>query len=454
MAATQKESGPQSSSTNPVAMLYLLSTEGADQEQSQWVLEDGDRWIGRAASLSVAGSIALPTDCRLSEKHASITKRADSVILNDAASTNGSFVNGVRIDRATLHDKDIVRLGSSVFIFRRLDSVDVAMSGSAVLNDVVFRSPEMQQLRTHAEQVARCDDLVLILGETGTGKERLAQYIHGAHRAAEKFVAINCANLTPEMADSTLFGHERGAFTGAISSQLGAFREAGVGTLFLDEVGELPAIVQAKLLRSLAERTIMPVGSAKQIPYQARIIAATNRNLAAASVDGSFRADLLYRLRALTLDVPPLRERREDILPILRSRFAPGYLPLLNRHLVERLLLYAWPENARGLVNLATHFQRRFPQATTLDLQHVPTWLRLDGSVAHAPRVVASFPAQEESLTLPRAHKLPSEHELLALLEQHRGNKAAIARHSGTSERTVSRWLAAHRLEFWQWRRK
>lgn len=416
---------------------------------SQWLINEGERRIGRAAPAQRADSIQLPDDSRLSEEHAYLFKQDNEVVLQDAGSKNGSFVNGVRVEKCRLQDTDILRLGSSLFILRLLDSSRFAAAEPVVLHDVIFRSPEMHELRTYAEQLASADDLVLLLGETGTGKERIAHYIHNTHRRDKKFVAINCASLTPELADSALFGHERGAFTGAGTSQLGAFREAGAGTLFLDEVGELPPLVQSKLLRALAERKIMPVGSAKDSPFHARVIAATNRDLDSAVSDGGFRPDLLYRLRACTLEIPPLRVRREDILPILSARFAPDYQPRLNRYLVERLLLHRWPDNARGVVNLAQHFQRRFPQAATLELQHLPSWLPADSFASSVVDSAASSPVVFAS-----SEKQPSTEELLSLLQQHRGNKAAIARHRGASERTVGRWLAAHGLEFWQWRRK
>jgi two-component system nitrogen regulation response regulator GlnG len=207
-------------------------------------------------------------------------------------------------------------------------------------------------------RVARSDVPVLVTGESGTGKELIARAIHAASsRAAGPFVAVNAAAIPRELLESELFGHERGAFTGAIEARAGRFREASGGTLFLDEIGDMPVDLQAKLLRVLQSGEVTSVGGRRAEPVSVRIIAATHRDLDAAVVNGTFREDLLYRLRVVPIAVPPLRERREDIPPLIDHFLArydaelTGGMHVISPDAVERLVRYAWPGNVRELEN-------------------------------------------------------------------------------------------------------
>lgn len=220
--------------------------------------------------------------------------------------------------------------------------------------EIVCRSSTMAKLLIMAEKVASTRATVLIQGESGTGKEVLARLIHRHSESVGKpFLAINCAALPPSLLESELFGHVRGAFTGATTDKRGLFVEAGEGTLFLDEVGDIPLEMQAKLLRALQEREVRQVGGLKDIPIQARIIAATNRDLREMVKEGRFREDLYYRLAVFPLFVPPLRERREDILLLARNFLGrtrsdhPGFSPKS----VRQMEAYAWPGNVRELEN-------------------------------------------------------------------------------------------------------
>jgi two-component system, NtrC family, response regulator HydG len=220
--------------------------------------------------------------------------------------------------------------------------------------EIIFRSTSMSMLLVRAEKVATTHSTVLIQGESGTGKEVIARFIHRHSSSSGKpFLAINCAALPPNLLESELFGHVRGAFTGASSDKKGLFVEAGEGTLFLDEVGEIPLEMQAKLLRALQEREVRQVGGLKDFPVQARIIAATNRDLHEMVKEGRFREDLYYRLAVFPLFVNPLRERREDILLLARNFLAriqpdnPGFSPKA----VRQMEAYAWPGNVRELEN-------------------------------------------------------------------------------------------------------
>ncbi len=218
------------------------------------------------------------------------------------------------------------------------------------------RSPAMLAVFETINRIARTDSTVLITGETGTGKEMVAQTLHyKSPRAAAPLIAFNCAALNPNLVESELFGHEKGAFTGAVAARRGRFEEADGGTLFLDEIGETTPEFQAKLLRVLQERCLERVGGGKRIEVDVRLIASTNRDLAARVREGKFREDLYYRLRVIPLHLPPLRERREDILP-LAVHFAAQYAArygvrarALSPRAEEYLLRQPWPGNVREL---------------------------------------------------------------------------------------------------------
>lgn len=222
---------------------------------------------------------------------------------------------------------------------------------------IVTRSPLMESVLHVAEVVARKATPVLITGESGTGKELLARHIHeNSPRHQRPFVTVNCAALPRDLIESELFGHERGAFTGAVARRLGRFERAQYGTLLLDEIGELPLDLQAKLLRVLQEKEIERVGGMATIPVDVRIIAATNRDLAAMVDAGDFRDDLFYRLSVIPLRMPALRERPDDI-PLLARYFVDKYAdtptsPTLGPLVLTRLIAHAWPGNVRELENV------------------------------------------------------------------------------------------------------
>lgn len=225
--------------------------------------------------------------------------------------------------------------------------------------DIITRSPRMAELLEQSYRVAQRDVSVLITGASGTGKELLARAIHKASpRAAKAFVAINCGALPEHLLESELFGHTKGAFTGAVTEHNGLFREADGGTLFLDEIGDMPVSLQVKLLRALQERQIRPVGSAKTIPVNVRVLSATHRDLQLAMQDGSFREDLYYRLNVVNLQLPALEQRPEDIPLLARhvlQQSAQRHQVEVNRFSDDAMQLLAtakWPGNVRQLVNV------------------------------------------------------------------------------------------------------
>jgi two-component system response regulator GlrR len=224
-------------------------------------------------------------------------------------------------------------------------------------DEIVTASPVMESLLAEAQLVAGSDSSVFIQGESGTGKELLARAIHKTSPRAEKpFVAINCAAIPEQLLESELFGHAKGAFTGAVAAREGLFESANGGTIFLDEIGDMPLALQAKLLRVLQEREIRPIGSSKMVPIDLRIISATHRDLEQAVAEGEFREDLFYRLNVVSLSLPPLKERREDI-PLLARHFleqqsgnrrAEAFTP----EALELLIANDWPGNVRQLLNV------------------------------------------------------------------------------------------------------
>ena len=311
----------------------------------------------------------------------------------------------------------------------------------------VSQSAAGRRLLAMAQRVALTRMPVLITGETGTGKELMARYIHsfGATSGAP-FVAVNCAAIPEAMLESLLFGHERGAFTGAVSSQAGKFELANGGTLLLDEIGELPLGLQAKLLRVLQERRVERLGGRRDIELDVRIIAATNRDLREEVAQGRFREDLLYRLDVLPLHIPPLRERREDILPLARSfiqRCAPHEDPdqLLTESACQALLHHAWPGNVRELENT---LQRALVLRNGLFIQPVDLGLAVAepaaASLASAPLEGAGGRA-----ALKASGKLAEYQHVLDTIRRFDGHKAKAAQSLGMTPRALRYRLNAMR---------
>ncbi|WAC47836.1 sigma-54 dependent transcriptional regulator [Asticcacaulis sp. SL142] len=254
-----------------------------------------------------------------------------------------------------------ITAGAKEFIPLPPDAELIAAVLAAVADDqrpLVTQDPAMQQVLKLADQVAASDASILITGESGVGKEVMARYLHEKSKRAQKpFISVNCAAIPDNLLESELFGHEKGAFTGAMARRIGKFEEADGGTLLLDEISEMDARLQAKLLRALQERVIDRVGGAKPVPVNIRVLATSNRNLATAVKEGTFREDLLYRLNVINLALPPLRERPADIMA-LSEFFAKKYseangiaLKPLSNEARRRLQAHNWPGNVRELEN-------------------------------------------------------------------------------------------------------
>jgi len=307
---------------------------------------------------------------------------------------------------------------------------------------VLGESSAMKRVYDLVARVADSDISVLIHGETGTGKELVARSIHasGARRAGP-FVAINCAAVPPALLESELFGHARGAFTDAKAQRTGLFLHANGGTLLLDEVGELPIEMQPKLLRALQERTVRPVGGECELPFDARILTATNRNLEQEVRERRFREDLYYRLNVVQIDIPPLRQRGRDALELahhlLRNMAHGGRVPLtLSPSAADRLMAYEWPGNVRELENCIERAVAlaRYDQITVEDLPE-----RMRGYRFHRAAMA------EEPTDLVTVGEVERRH-VLTVLSCLGGNKTLAAEKLGVDRRTLYRMLARYGL--------
>jgi two-component system NtrC family response regulator len=308
-------------------------------------------------------------------------------------------------------------------------------SDSFRFESILAQSRRMRSVLEIAVQVARRDSTVLLTGESGTGKELLAKAIHqNSLRADKPFVTVNCGAMPENLAESELFGHRKGSFTGAIADRIGKFESANEGTIFLDEVGELTLPLQVKLLRVIQEREVDKVGNNHPIKVNVRILAATNRNLKNLIDDGLFREDLYYRLSVVTIDVPPLRERREDI-PLLAQHFIKQFSERyaisklsITEAVLEKLAQYNWPGNVRELQNVIERVSV-LAKSDKIDVDELPPEIRSSSS-----RIASiSFKLPEEGIDLEEIEK----EILLQALEKHSWNQSQASRYLNISRKTL-----------------
>ncbi|HEY0483665.1 MAG TPA: sigma 54-interacting transcriptional regulator [Kofleriaceae bacterium] len=301
------------------------------------------------------GNDLVLADRTVSRFHCEVSVRGGTIVIRDCGSTNGTLIDGVRIREAEIPPGTLVRIGGSALRVELGDEpAFVEISGRSGFGELVGASVEMRRVYAILERLAETSATVLVQGETGTGKDVLARSLHAASRRADRpFVAVDCGAIPEHLVESELFGHVKGAFTGAISDRRGVFEEADGGTLFLDEIGEMPLALQPKLLRAIESRSIRRVGGTGARTVDVRIVAATNRSLASSINDGSFREDLYYRLAVVEVRLPPLRARRDDI-PVLAAHFFrlfAGEHGRLPAEFVAGLVGRGWPGNVRELRN-------------------------------------------------------------------------------------------------------
>jgi DNA-binding NtrC family response regulator len=300
---------------------------------------------------------------------------------------------------------------------------------------VIFKSAAFRRVFELAKKVAPADASVLIQGESGTGKELIASTIHySSRRRDQRFLTINCAALTDTLLESQLFGHVKGAFTGAIATQRGLVEEAHKGTLFLDEIGDVSPALQAKLLRVLQEKEFIPVGSTRVRHADVRFLAATNKDLEAEVAKGSFREDLFYRLNVVTLQVPPLRERKEDVAPLAEyfaARHAGRRERAITAEALGRLRAYDWPGNVRELENVIA-MAAILAEGEPIAPEHLPLKV--------ADGVPVEFVVPREQMRLEDVERLYIEQ----VYRQTRGHKVRTAEILGISRKTLDRKLAEY----------
>jgi transcriptional regulator with GAF, ATPase, and Fis domain len=346
-------------------------------------------------------------DNSVSRHHCAIEPVAGGVRVRDEGSTNGIFLDGVRVYDALFSGPVRLRLGDSVLGVEPLaETADREQLASARFHGLIGRSPRMRELFADLARIAPSELSVLIEGETGSGKELVAESLHAeSARCKGPFVVFDCSAVAANLVESELFGHERGAFTGAVQSRAGVFEQADGGTIFLDELGELPKDLQPKLLRVLERREVRRLGSQRTIPVDVRLVAATHRNLAAEVRRGNFREDLYFRTATALVRVPPLRDRMED-LPLLVAHLLERHHPQRRAVDVPRAVwalfeAHRWPGNVRELSNAVQRLM------VTPDRVLLADAGAAGATGGHAPAVQAAAPA------LPGAPSAPSAAEPL-----------------------------------------
>ena len=323
--------------------------------QLAWVDQNGEhtQLVREPAVLGSAdGALLRIVDPTVSRLHAEIAWRDSMPWIRDLGSRNGTVVDGVRVDAAQLGARTTLRLGETVVDARLADEEEqVPLWPVESFGPLWGATPAMREAFARLARIARSDATALILGETGTGKELAARAIHDASaRAKGPFITVDCTSVPDTLFESELFGHARGAFTGATSAREGAIEAADGGTLFLDEVGELPLSMQPKLLRALEQKMVRRVGESQHRTIDVRFIGATHRNLAELVGQGAFREDLYFRLAVLPVELPPLRQRRADI-SLLATRFFPAGAREATPELLAWMMEQPWRGNVRELRN-------------------------------------------------------------------------------------------------------
>jgi transcriptional regulator with PAS, ATPase and Fis domain len=409
--------------------------DGPDRGVSHQVGPNGVR-VGTAT-----GCQLRLTDRTVSRLHCELRVAGAAVRIVDSGSTNGTFVDGVRIFSAEVRSGSRIRVGESVLgVMAGQERYTVELSPRHRFGDVVGASVEMRRLYSVLEKIAPTESSVLIQGETGTGKELVARALHDASpRAKFPFVVVDCGAIAENLIESELFGHVRGAFSGALNDRRGLFEEANGGTLFLDEIGELPPALQPRLLRVLESREVRRVGANVSRQVDVRVVAATNRSLARSINLGAFRDDLYYRLAVVELELPPLRARPEDI-PLLAEVFYKRYAGDTEKpppELLASLTSRAWPGNVRELRNFVE-------RSVSLGYASSSPGVVAPGRTDTEPNAEALVPVH---LPLKDARAAWTEQfELLyvrALLAKTGGNVTRAAELAGINRRSLQRLIAS-----------
>jgi transcriptional regulator with GAF, ATPase, and Fis domain len=430
----------------------LTCVAGEDKGES-WLV-DGD--VVRIGSRS-GNDIAL-SDTTVSRRHAEVVRVADGVLLRDLGSTNGTFVGPVKVREVYLTPDTRFRVGQTELVFAPADEViDVLPSEEPFFENMVGGSLAMRELFGLLARVAPTELTCMVTGETGTGKELVSRALHNrSKRSKRPFVVFDCGAVSESLVESELFGHERGAFTGAVASRPGVFEMADKGTVFLDEIGELPIELQPKLLRVLEQREVRRVGSGQTRQVDVRVVCATNRTLRDEVAAGRFREDLYYRLAVVELRLPPLRQRFEDIPllvdHILRHCAHNAGVQDLSPEVKELFEAYHWPGNVRELRNVV---ERALPfcDGARITLGTLPEAMRV---ASQAAAHTSASPSAELGVDAAMMSDLPfkdakdqiieafERQYLVDLIERHDGNISRAARAADMDRKSISRLLKKH----------
>lgn len=385
------------------------------------------------------------TDPAVSRRHVALDPQSSSLRLTDLGSKNGTSVQGVRALEVVLFGGEHVRLGNTILAVERLNSsASLSLATETSFGKVIGASDRMRRLYPLCLRLARTTVSVVIEGETGTGKELLAESLHEqGSRAAGPFVVFDCTAVPPSLVESVLFGHERGAFTGAIAAREGVFEQADGGTLFIDEIGDLDLSLQPKLLRAIQRKEVQRVGGDRWRKVDVRVIAATRRNLDHEVQEGRFREDLFFRMNVARIELPPLRERDGDVellaLHLWRSMGGPN--SGLPPGLVRRIRGYAWPGNVRELENVVARYLSLGDLAETTPY---PSAVVVPPPATPTPRADASPHDYLDEIVssglpiIPARERVVQEFErryVRHVLAQHGGNVTRAAQASGVARR-------------------
>jgi transcriptional regulator with GAF, ATPase, and Fis domain len=425
----------------------LVVLKGA-QRGKEFVISGDVIRIGKVEG----NDLVLPEET-VSRVHCEIIRDAKGHLLRDLHSTNGTFLDGAEIREAYVRAGAVITVGTVQLKFQPYEErIEILPSEKEALGELVGKSLPMREIYGLVERIAPTEATVLIEGETGTGKDLVARTLHDlSRRKAAPFIVVDCGAVSPTVIESELFGHEKGAFTGAVATRQGAFEQAGMagGTIFLDEIGELSLDLQPKLLRVLEQREIRRVGGNRTIKVDIRVLAATKQDLAKEVQKGKFREDLYFRLSVVPIHMPPLRDRKED-LPLLVQSFLQkldGPPRTLDESAMQSLMTHDWPGNVRELRNVLERGVYLSPGAAGTDAPVKLVQLPTPGEASDGAALVNAF---DPALSY-RDNKEKWENEfekryLRWLLARAQGNISRAAREADMDRKYLHKLLKKHAI--------